>query len=46
MLRSKGLKDTMCVVGFGDNWDCLVGSPPETMITRVGQYQLPTLDNK
>jgi len=33
MLRSKGLKGTMCVGGFGDNWDCSVGYPPEAMIT-------------
>ena len=31
LLRSKGLKDATCVSWFGDNWDCLVGSPPETM---------------
>jgi len=43
LLRSKGLKDTTCVVWFGDDWDCSVGSPPEAMITRVGRYQLPTL---
>ena len=33
MLRSKGLKDAMCVGGFGDNWDCSVGCPPEAIIT-------------
>jgi len=43
LLRSKGLKDVMCVVWFGDNWDCSVGSPPEAMIMRVGQYRLPML---
>jgi len=29
--------------GFGDNWDCSVGNPPEAMITRVGRYRLPML---
>jgi len=33
VLRSKGLKDAMCVGWFGDNWDCSVGCPPEAMIT-------------
>jgi len=32
MLRSKGLKDTTCVDWFGDDWDCLVGCPPEAII--------------
>ena len=32
LLRSKGLKDATCVVWFGDDWDCSVGSPPEAMI--------------
>jgi len=31
VLRSKGLKDAMCVGWFGDDWDCSVGSPPEAM---------------
>jgi len=35
MLRSKGLKDATCVVWFGDDWDCSVGSPPEA-IDHVG----------
>jgi len=43
VLRSKGLKDAMCMVWFGNDWDCSVGSPPETMIIRVGWYWLPTL---
>jgi len=46
MLRSKGLKDMMCVVWFGDNWDFSVGNPPESMFTWVGQYWLPTQYNK
>jgi len=33
LLRSKGLKDVMCMGGFGNDWDCSVGSPPEAMIT-------------
>jgi len=33
VLRSKGLKDAMCVGWFGDDWDCSVGCPPEAMIT-------------
>ena len=43
VLRSKGLKDAMCMGWFGNDWDCSVGSPPDAMITRVGQYWLPTL---
>ena len=31
VLRSKGLKDAMCVGWFGDDWDCSVGSPPEAI---------------
>jgi len=31
VLRSKGLKDAMCVGWFGDDWDCSVGFPPEAM---------------
>ena len=31
MLRSKGLKDAMCVGWFGDDWDCSVGFPPEAI---------------
>jgi len=31
VLRSKGLKDAMCMGWFGDDWDCSVGSPPEAM---------------
>jgi len=31
VLRSKSLKDATCVVWFGDDWDCSVGSPPEAM---------------
>jgi len=33
VLRSKGLKDAMCMGWFGDDWDCLVGCPPKAMIT-------------
>jgi len=32
VLRSKGLKDAMCVGWFGDDWDCSVGCPSEAMI--------------
>jgi len=32
VLRSKGLKDAMCMGWFGDDWDCSVGCPPEAMI--------------
>ena len=31
MLRSKGLKDVMCMGWFGDDWDCSVGSPSEAI---------------
>ena len=31
VLRSKGLKDTMCVGWFGDDWVGLVGSPPKSI---------------
>ena len=33
VLRSKGLKDAICVGWFGNDWDCSVGCPPEAMIT-------------
>jgi len=31
LLRSKGLKDAMCVGWFGDDWDCSVGFPSEAI---------------
>jgi len=46
MLRSKGLKDAMCVGWFGNDWDCSVGCPPEAMITWVARYRLATQYNK
>jgi len=46
MLRSKGLKDAMCVGWFGNDWDCSVGCPPEAMITWVVRYWLATQYNK
>ena len=33
VLRSKGLKDVMCIIWFGNDWDCSVGNTPEVMIT-------------
>jgi len=33
VLRFKGLKDATSMGWFGNDWDCLVGCPPEAMIT-------------
>ena len=46
LLRSKGLKDATCVGWFGNDWDCLVGCPPEAMIMWVARYRLATQYNE